>query len=163
MRQLQNIVKGEACMKVFKPILVLFCSLSAGMLFTTAFAQDINKTKNRIAIEGYDVTAYFTEHKPVKGISQFNFEWGGAIWHFASANGLSLFRENPQKYAPQYGGYCSNGLSDGHKVGADPRNWRIIDGKLYLFFSQYGRDQWSGKVKSLMQSAEETWQVLKKE
>ena len=126
-----------------------------------AFAADINKTNKGIAIEGYDPTAYFTENRPVKGIPAYSFKWAGATWYFANEQGRDLFAKNPEKYAPQFGGYCSNGLSDDHKIGADPQNWRIIDGKLYLFFSDYGRQQWSGNVKSLIEAADDTWQELK--
>ena len=126
-----------------------------------AFAADINKTSNGVAIEGYDVTAYFTEGRPVKGNPAHSFQWAGATWYFANEKGRELFMKNPDNYAPQFGGYCSNGLADDHKIGADPENWRIIDGKLYLFFSDYGREQWSGNVKSLIEAADETWQELK--
>ena len=129
--------------------------------FSLSFAADINKTGDGVAIEGYDPTAYFTENRPVKGSAEFSFKWAGATWHFANEHGRGLFAKNPEKYAPQFGGYCSNGLSDDHKIGADPNNWRIIDGKLYLFFSDYGREQWSGNVKSLIEAADETWQELK--
>ncbi|MDH5327324.1 MAG: YHS domain protein [Gammaproteobacteria bacterium] len=125
--------------------------------------RDIHKSRGGIAIDGYDVTAYFTQQKPLKGSEKFQFQWGGAIWLFVDADALRMFKSNPEQYAPQYGGYCSNGLADGHKIGADPNNWSIIDGKLYLYFSQYGREQWQGKVKPLMESADETWQTLKQE
>ena len=130
-------------------------------IYPVAFAADVNKTREGVAIEGYDPTAYFTENRPVKGSAEFSFKWAGATWYFANEQGRQLFAKNPEKYAPQFGGYCSNGLSDDHKIGADPRNWRIIDGKLYLYFSDYGREQWSGNVKSLIEAADDTWQELK--
>jgi hypothetical protein len=71
---------------------------------------------------------------------------------------MDKFRSDPEKYLPQFNGLCANGLSDGHAIDANPKNWRIIDDKLYLYFSQYGRDQWSGDVKGLIESANETFQ-----
>ena len=129
--------------------------------FPLVFAADINKTSDGVAIDGYDPTAYFTESRAVKGDPANSFQWAGATWNFASKQGRELFIQNPEKYAPQFGGYCSNGLSDDHKIGADPRNWRVIDGKLYLYFSDYGREQWSGNVKSLIEAADQTWKELK--
>ncbi|WP_455219726.1 YHS domain-containing (seleno)protein [Kaarinaea lacus] len=144
----------------YKRLAYLLLAILSG-IFSAAFAADINKTSDGVAIDGYDPTAYFTESRPVKGDPAYTFNWAGATWQFANDQARELFAENPEKYAPQFGGYCSNGLSDDHKIGADPRNWRIIDGKLYLFFSDYGREQWSGNVKSLIEAADETWQELK--
>ena len=108
------------------------------------------------AIEGYDPVAYFTKQKAVKGTDKFSHQWNGDTWYFSSSEHRKLFVKNPEKYAPQFNGFCANGLSDGHVVEGDPENWRIIEGKLYLFFSTYGRNQWSGEVRSLIQSAKET-------
>ena len=126
-------------------------------------AADINKTSAGVVIEGFDTTAYFTQGRAVKGVPEFSYQWKGGTWYFANERARDLFVKDPVRYAPQFGGYCSNGLSDDHKIGADPRNWRIIDGKLYLFFSDYGREQWAGNVKSLIQAADDTWQDLKTE
>lgn len=142
-------------MKIYAIILCLcFVSLNA-------LAADIAKSRNGVAIEGYDPVAYFSDRKARKGEVKISYQWGGALWHFVSVENLTLFKQDPEKYMPRYGGYCANGLSDGHKIEANPNNWRIIDGKLYLFFSQYGREQWSGKIKPLMESAEQSWDELK--
>ena len=108
------------------------------------------------AIEGYDPVAYFTLDKAAKGDNKFSYRWNGDTWLFVSEKHRELFIANPAKYSPQFSGFCANGLSDGHIIEADPTNWRIIDGKLYLFFSEYGRDQWAGDVKFLIQRARET-------
>lgn len=144
----------QGFMAVFVCLLVLSSPL---------MAADIYKNRVGVAVDGYDVTAYFTRQKPRKGSPHFSYSWAGATWYFASAQARDLFKQDPQRYAPSYGGYCSNGLAEGHKVGADPLNWRIIDGRLYLFFSDYGRSQWDTDVKALMQSADETWSELKSE
>jgi hypothetical protein len=88
-----------------------------------------------VAIKGYDAVAYFTEHKAVKGSEKFTYHWLGANWHFESAENRELFRREPVKYAPQYGGYCADGVSAGTiTTNIDPKAWRIIDGKLYLSY-----------------------------
>src|SRR5690349_2934507 len=82
-----------------------------------------------IAIRGYDTVAYFTENKAVEGLPQYSTRWLGAEWHFASAENRDLFKEDPVKYAPQYGGHCADGVSFGTiTTNIDPKAWRIIEG-----------------------------------
>lgn len=88
------------------------------------------------ALGGYDPVAYFTIGKATKGSEAFVHEWLGTEWHFASAEHRDLFAAEPTKYAPQHGGYCAVGVTGQGKFAADPEEWRIVDGKLYLFFSQ---------------------------
>jgi len=133
-------------------LVVVPCYVSAG---------DIYKDENGVALGGYDATSYFTEGRERKGSKEHSYKWGGATWYFASANGRVSFINNPEKYAPKFGGYCSNGLSDKHKIGANPWNWRIIDGELYLYHSGYGREQWAENVDSLIKEATQTWGDLK--
>ncbi len=89
-----------------------------------------------IAIGGYDPVAYFTEGQAVKGSEKFAHKWLGAIWYFSSAEHRDLFIADPVKYVPQYGGYCSAGMTLGETDAADPEAWRIVDGKLYLATSK---------------------------
>jgi len=110
-----------------------------------------------IAIEGYDTVAYFTLQKATKGSESFTHSWNGKTWYFSTAEHRDLFIENPEKYAPQFNGFCANGLSDGHAVEANPKNWRVIDNKLYLFFSERGRNKWGENVKPLIDRATETY------
>jgi len=158
MLKVSNLTSMRNTQKLYFPSLALVILLA---YFPLVIAADINKTREGVAIEGYDPTAYYTKSRPIKGVPAYSFKWAGATWYFANEKGRELFVQNPEKYAPQFGGYCSNGLSDDHKIGADPKNWRIIDGKLYLYFSDYGREQWSGNVKSLIEAADDTWQELK--
>ena len=85
-----------------------------------------------VAIRGYDTVAYFTQAKAVPGSSAFVTEWMGAKWRFASQQHLDRFKASPAQYAPQYGGYCAYGVSQGYLVKVDPEAWSVIDGKLYL-------------------------------
>ena len=94
------------------------------------------------AINGYDSVAYFTERKPVQGQDAFAFEWKGAKWKFASQVNLDLFKANPEKYAPQYGGYCAYGVAKDSLVKVDPAQFTILDGKLYLNYDAGVQKDW---------------------
>ncbi|WEX86434.1 hypothetical protein PZN02_002716 [Sinorhizobium garamanticum] len=94
-----------------------------------------------VAIKGYDPVAYFTENKAVEGSPKYSHRWLGANWHFASAEHRDLFMREPSKYAPQYGGYCADGVSFGTvTTNIDPKAWRIIDGKLYISYDPGAAD-----------------------
>ena len=88
-----------------------------------------------VAIKGYDPVAYFTENQAVQGSPEYAHKWLGATWYFASADHRDRFMRDPAKYAPQYGGYCADGVSFGTvTTNVDPKAWRIIDGKLYISY-----------------------------
>ena len=108
-------------------------------------ADPINK-EGKVAIKGYDPVAYFTQHAPVKGSPMYTQEWMGATWQFSSAADRDEFAKSPEKYAPQYGGYCAYGVSQGHALSIDPEAWSIIDGKLYLNYSKSVQKTWSSDV-----------------
>jgi len=85
---------------------VLLVAVIGVFILLTAWAKEpINTDPQGLAIKGYDPVAYFTQAKPLKGSEEFTYQWMGAEWRFASAEHLDLFRSNPEKYAPQYGGY----------------------------------------------------------
>jgi hypothetical protein len=86
-----------------------------------------------LAIKGYDPVAYFTDGKPTPGQPQFAYEWDEHVWHFATEQHRDLFKADPVHYAPQFGNFCAMALSLGQVVTADPNNWLIRDGKLYVF------------------------------
>lgn len=87
----------------------------------------------RVAIEGYDPVAYFTENKAHMGSPAFSTEWDGVIWQFASAENRDLFLKDPTAYAPQFGGLCTEGVAFGEiTVNLSPESFAIVDGKLYM-------------------------------
>ena len=86
-----------------------------------------------LAIKGYDPVAYFTDGKPTPGRPEFEYQWDEHIWRFATADHRDLFKADPVRYAPQFGNYCAMALSKGEVVVADPENWLISDGKLFVF------------------------------
>ena len=109
------------------------------------------------AIRGYDTVAYHTERKPVRGRSDFSYEYNGAVWLFSTEQNLAVFRQDPEKYAPQYGGYCAYGMSKGYVVPTDPDAWSVVDGKLYLNFSTGVRKTWLKDVPGNVAKADANW------
>ena len=94
------------------------------------------------AINGYDPVAYFTVGKPVKGQDNWAFEWMGAKWKFASQANLDMFKANPEKYAPQYGGYCAYGVVQDALVKVEPEQFTVREGKLYLNYDADIQAKW---------------------
>jgi len=140
--------------------------IMAGFFLLTlspAFAiEPINKTSDGVAIKGYDPVAYFIDRKPVKGRGEFEYVWMGAKWHFSSADHRDLFVKNPEKYAPQYGGYCAYAVSRGSTADIDPEVWTLVAGKLYLNLSKKIRDKWSKDIPGNIKKADEKWPAILK-
>jgi YHS domain-containing protein len=113
------------------------------------------------AIRGYDPVAYFSEGKPVKGDEKLLYSWNNANWYFSSKENLESFKANPGKYAPQYGGYCAYGLSEGHKAPTDADAWSIEDGKLYLNYNTDVKKMWSKEKKERIEKADKNWPEIK--
>ena len=107
--------------------------LLAGAAPLVASLPSSAQEKVPLAIKGYDPVAYFTLGKPTQGLPKIEYEWDEHIWRFASAEDRELFKADPVRYAPQFGNYCAMALSKGEIVVADPENWLISDGKLYVF------------------------------
>ena len=129
----------------------------AGSAMSTSFLGD-----GWAAISGYDPVAYFTMGKPVEGSQEFTHEWLGVTWRFASAEHRDLFAAAPVKYAPQYGGYCSSAVSGGSTAGADPNAWRIVDGKLYLFYGEGTALRWEQRgISAEIAEADANWKTIK--
>jgi YHS domain-containing protein len=110
-----------------------------------------------VAIEGYDPVAYFTDGKPVEGKSDFTLDWKGATWRFASAEHRDLFAKDPEKYAPQYGGYCAYAVAQGSTAGIDPEAWTVHDGKLYLNYDKKIQAKWLADMASYIGKADANW------
>jgi YHS domain-containing protein len=138
---------------------VLSITMVSLMLVFSSLAQ-ISKisTSNGLAIKGYDPVAYFLQQKAIEGADAFSFDWNGAKWKFISQANVDSFKLAPEKYAPQYGGYCAYGCSEGHKSPTDPNAWTIIDNKLYLNYSLKVKEWWIKDTTSRIKSANEYWE-----
>lgn len=137
-------------------LLFLFTSLSL-LCRSQSYPEPIYSSDGA-AIGGYDAVSYFTKNEAVKGSKDFTYSWNGASWRFASESNRDLFKANPEKYAPQYGGYCAWGMSNGYKAKVDPLNaWTISNGKLYLNYSKSIKSKWLPEKDELIKKADTNW------
>jgi YHS domain-containing protein len=140
--------------------------LSAILLFTLALpalAQSkslLNLDKSGAAIQGYDPVAFFTDHKPVKGKPELGVRHNGAAYYFASREHRDLFKSDPAKYEPVFGGYCAYGVSRNKLVEIDVEAFQIVDGKLLLQYSKGVRDDFNKDTKGNFTKAESNWPGL---
>lgn len=112
---------------------------------------------SRLAVNGHDPVAYFTDGRPVEGSSSFESRYQGAVWRFASAANKAAFDADPVKYAPQYGGYCAWAVSQGYTAKGDPANWRIVDGRLYLNYDASVQRMWAKDIPANIAAADRNW------
>ncbi len=115
------------------------------------------QTNSGVAMNGYDAVAYFTMQKPVKGVAKYAFEYEGANFHFSSSENLEMFKTNPQKYAPVFGGYCAYAASLGYRAATVPEAWTVYDGKLYLNASLRARTLWLKDVPGNIKKGNKNW------
>jgi hypothetical protein len=125
-----------------------------------AFAQT-TFVASGAAIRGYDPVAYFTMSRPVQGSREFTHRWNGAEWRFANAQHRDQFAADPERYAPQYGGFCAYAVAQGYRADIDPTAWRIVDGRLYLNYSASVQRTWEANMSNFIRSADGNWPRLR--
>jgi YHS domain-containing protein len=150
-----------------RSVLALGGSALLFSLNARAAQPPINTLKNSVfggrtdtAINGYDTVAYFNAGKPLMGKDAFVLEWMGAKWKFASQANLDLFKANPEKYAPQYGGYCAYGVAQGALVKVEPDQFTVLDGKLYLNFDADVQARWRKDPAAYIRTADAQFPAL---
>lgn len=113
------------------------------------------------AINGYDAVAFFKERKPVQGVDSLVYKYKEADWLFASRANLEAFKAEPEKFVPQYGGYCAYGTSEGHKAPTQAETWTILDDKLYFNYNMKVKNSWSKNQKERIDKADVQWPLIK--
>ena len=139
-------------------IVTLFYGIGASR---SVVAEDNKPITARVAIEGYDPVAYFTDSRPVKGSPAFSSEFDDVVYYFANAEHQKMFAADPDRYAPQYSGYCAAALSAGYKATVDPASWTISNGKLYVFHSKGGLALFAEDSAGMIAKADAHWATLK--
>ena len=140
--------------------LAMLLALSAGLTAPVARAAQnpiYTGTLSDLAVSGYDPVAYFIAGKPVEGTESFSYDWQGVTWRFVSQSNLDRFKADLAAYAPQFGGYCAWAVSQGYTASADPQAWRIVDGKLYLNYSQEVQATWQQDIPGNIAKANGNW------
>jgi YHS domain-containing protein len=132
---------------------VLFSAGSSGSAVGQSAITDV-------AIQGYDTVAYFKDGKALKGNESFTFPWHGMTWHFSSKENRDLFAGSPEKYAPQYDGYCAWAMTESRLAITDPEVWKIVNGKLYLNCSREAYEKWSRDIPGNIKKADSNWLKL---
>jgi YHS domain-containing protein len=130
---------------------------------TPAFAKsspEVSVEADGLAARGYDVTAYFLEGKPILGSAVHQLQHKGVTWRFASSEGLARFKANPAAFEPQFGGYCAWAVSQGYVAPGDPRQWKIVDGKLYLNFNARAKELWEADQADAIARGHSNWPAV---
>ena len=111
-----------------------------------------------IAIRGTDPVAYFEDGRPVAGDAAFEDDWNGATWRFASADNRDTFMAGPERFAPQYGGFCAWAVAEkGELYSTQPENWSIVDDRLFLNFNDNIQRRWQADVPGFIAKADSRW------
>ena len=134
-------------------------ALSVVALATTA--GEFNES-NGVAIKGHDPVAFFNDSKPVRGKDDLRFEYKGSTFVFANADNRAAFAADPEKYAPQYGGYCAFGTARGYKADIDPAAFTVVDGRLYLNYNTQVQREWAADTGRFIRQADERWPAVAK-
>lgn len=149
---------------ILLPVLVLFIVLGLGLGVRKVFAagshEGVINTKEGVAIHGYDPVAYFTQGRPVQGSPEYSYAWAEAEWHFANQAHRDLFAEDPERYAPQYGGYCAWAVSNRSLADIDPNAWHIEDGRLFLNYNNRLNRRFVSDLPARIQQADENWPTI---
>lgn len=129
-----------------------------------AHRKPYNVTDGKLAIEGYDPVAYFTENAAIEGKKGISYAFEGVTYRFASQQHLQSFKSDPEKYQPQYGGWCAYAMgATGEKVDVDPETFKLLQGKLYLFYNRFfnnTKESWDKDETNLRQRADVNWQKI---
>ncbi len=139
-------------------------ALAAFLLFAIAQQVQAHNTNDvsQLAISGYDPVAYFESGQPVRGSGYHTSTYKGGTYLFTSEAHQKTFEANPEKYAPQYGGYCAYGVAVGKKFYSDPNRWKIVDGKLYLNLDAGIQKKWNEDIRGYIASADDNWKDIER-
>ncbi|MGF1462561.1 MAG: YHS domain-containing (seleno)protein [Maricaulaceae bacterium] len=140
-------------------------TLAGALAFAgAAFAGEINIAKGETyALQGYDTVAYHTVGEATEGDTAYTAQYKGETWLFASADNRDLFKAEPAKYAPAYGGHCAFGASVNRLFDGDPEAWQIVDGQLYVNKDKGILKRWQKDIPGNLEKSEANWPGLRAE
>jgi YHS domain-containing protein len=150
-------------MKIIFSLLIVAVAIQSVNGQSDQFRKQNFNVKKNLALEGYDAVSYF-EGAPLEGDPGLKFVFKGVTYQFASADNLAKFKLMPDKYEPAYGGWCAYAMGEsGEKVKIDPETFKILDGKLYLFYNFWGNntlEDWKKNEKKLKEAADHNWKNI---
>lgn len=129
-------------------------------LAAALFSSSLLAQSPPVSLKGHDPVSYFTDGRPVKGSPGIRYDFDDARYLFANEKNRERFAANPERYTPQYTGFCATGMAFGMKVEADPTVWKIVDGKLYVFSSPQAREKFE-QDPGLLAKSRQNWKPLK--
>lgn len=142
-------------------MMILLAALVATVLpavsASAATALKVSADETGVAIRGYDSVAFFTSGKAVEGKADYSLVWNGAQWRFASDQSLAAFKAAPERYAPQFGGYCAWAVSQHYLAPGDPNYWKIVEGKLYLNANARAKELWEADQAEAIARGHANW------
>ena len=147
-------------MKKFLSKIALAVGLFCVAAVSARAGGPVNVDGHGVAIKGYDPVAFFTDHKAVKGDEKLHSNYQGATYDFASVEHKAAFDQDPAKYAPQFGGYCAYGVSQGHKAPIEPDAFQIVDGRLLLQYNAAVRDKFNQDQPGNLKKADGNWPAI---
>lgn len=147
----------SALIALAMPLVLAFSTGGASAQRPEIFQSGRAQLGQDLAVGGHDTVAYHTQRMPVPGSEQFAARWKEAVWRFASKENLDLFVAEPEKYAPQYGGYCAFAVAHGGTSPGDPKVWSVIGGKLYLNLNPSIQSQWNRDQTGFITRADQNW------
>jgi YHS domain-containing protein len=152
-------------MKAFFTLISLLVICQADVMAQSSMhGKEFNLGKNNLALQGYDPVSYFISGKAIKGSKEFAVSADGVTYYLSSVENKELFKKNYTKYEPQYGGWCAYAMgAKGEKVEVDPETFKIVDGKLYLFYNSFFNNtlkSWNKDEANLKTKADNNWNKL---
>ena len=149
-------------MTIAKRLFVAF-AVSSGFAWTalSAAGGDEFPAGRRISLSGYDPVSYFVDGKPAKGSHKLWYSFDDVVYLFRSSEHRAMFAADPERYAPQYAGYCAGGVSEGYKVEADPEAWIIANGRLYVFKFKNRVPEFRKRIDELVAKANVKWPTVR--
>ena len=136
-------------------------AVPTALLAGSAGGVAMNAGPDGVMLKGHDPVAYFTQGAAVKGTPDIAARHDGVTYHFASAEHREMFRANPDKFAPAYGGFCAMGTVMGIKLDTDPALFRVVDDRLYLNTSEPAQARWLTDVPDHIARANEKWAQIR--
>jgi YHS domain-containing protein len=142
-------------------LLCAACAATPGKVWEDKPVDEINNRQG-LALKGYDPVAYFTDGKPIEGSPAINYQWHGATYRFTTAEHRDVFMANPERYAPQFGGYCAFAVSRGTTADGDPFQWAVVDKKLYVNNNAIAAKLWSQDRLGNIKAGSTNWPLIPK-